>query len=281
MTTPVQFDLVPQFPPRWAEVFGEDRHGIFAEFRIRKVAFVWRWIPRGRFQMGSPELEPGRNSDEGPQDWVVLTRGFWMGETPVTQSQWEVVMGTNPSHFKGADRPVERVSWIEAATYCKKLFHEVPGFEVQLPTEAQWEYACRAGSVGAFCDGSPCSDPVGEDPALNRLGWYSENSDGKTQPVRQKRPNGWGLYDVHGNVWEWVRDGRRTYTGETVSDPVGPEEDGALRVFRGGSWLNTARFCRAAFRDRGVPDCRNPNLGFRLSAGQEIEAAEPPGAERP
>ncbi|MBX3734085.1 MAG: formylglycine-generating enzyme family protein [Verrucomicrobiae bacterium] len=161
-----------------------------------------------------------------------------------------------------------------------------PGLGAALPTEAQWEYACRAGNQSAFNDGSVCTKPDGEDPALDRLGWFGESSKGKTHPLKQKLSNGWGLYDLHGNVWEWCRDrwNHEAYAAraEGVTDPVVESNDPeAPRVVRGGSWDYRARFCRAAIRNDRRPGYRWDNHGFRLAAGQELVAAEPQGAERP
>jgi formylglycine-generating enzyme required for sulfatase activity len=272
------FALIPFFPPPWAEVFGEDDAGVFAEFVVKEVRFVWRWIPPGRFLMGSPANETGRFGDEGPQHEVTISRGFWLGETPVTQAQWLALRAENPSGFKGDDRPVESVTWPHCADFAAALNAAVPGLAAGLPTEAQWEYACRAGTTAAFHDGSPCTKPEGNDLALVRLGWFDKNSGGGSHPVKQKLPNGWGLCDLHGNVWEWCRDGRRTYTAEPQTDPVGPMEAGATRVVRGGSWGTHARYCRAAIRFAWHPGSRNHPRGFRLAAGQEPGAAErPPG----
>jgi formylglycine-generating enzyme required for sulfatase activity len=193
-------------------------------------------------------------------------------------------MAANPSHFKGEkaeQRPVESVSWHDSVAFAQRLNEEHPGLHAALPTEAQWEYACRAGTDRAFHDGSPCTEPEGDDPALRELGWFRENSDLRTHDVKEKLPNAWGLYDTHGNVWEWCRDGMRTYTTGAQLDPVGSQEAGAPRVVRGGSWDFLALFCRAAYRYLYGPGDRNRNLGLRLAAGQELEAAEPQGAERP
>jgi formylglycine-generating enzyme required for sulfatase activity len=276
---------IPRFAPSWAEVFGEDDLGIFAECTIGGVMFPWRWIPPGHFQMGSPGDEKGRFPEEGPRHWVRITRGFWMGETPVTQAQWKAVMGRNPSKFPGDDRPVEQVSWYHSLDFIRRLNEWIPGLGAALPSEAQWEYACRADTTGAFHDGSPCTEPRDMDPALDRLGWFSENSGGETHPVRQKRPNAWGLYDLHGNVWEWCRDamdeGAYRKRSGTTEDPEIIGESGARRAVRGGSSDYLAMYCRAAFRLWYIPRWVWFDLGLRLSAGQEPGAAEPPGAERP
>jgi formylglycine-generating enzyme required for sulfatase activity len=271
--------MVPEWAPGWAEVFGEDRWGVFAEFSVGGVKFVMRWIQPGRFLMGSPEGEEGRRNGEGPQHEVTITRGYWMGETPVTQAQWRAVvegMGDGarlneaPSSFKDRpDCPVESVSWND----CRRLvagLGELLGSEdeFRLPTEAEWEYACRAGTQGAYCDGSACTVPDGRDPALDRVGWFDENSGGSVQPVKGKEANGWGLYDVHGCVWEWCRDARRLYSIDPVWDPVGGQDAGAARVLRGGSRGSWAKSCRAAYRRAGDPASGWGNAGLRLSAGQ-------------
>jgi formylglycine-generating enzyme required for sulfatase activity len=282
---PAVMGMLPAFCPVWAEVFGEDEAGVFAEFTLQGVRFVWRWIPPGRFKMGSPEDEAGRYGDEGPQHEVTISQGFWLGETPVTQAQWEALRPENPSRFKGEDRPVEQVTFPMCQAFATDLNAAVPGLAAGLPSEAQWEYACRAGTSGAFQDGSPCTLPDGDDPALNRLGWFDKNSGGHTQPVKWKESNAWGLYDLHGNVWEWCRDRweSNAYASRAggVVDPVLESDDpGAARVVRGGSWGLQAGYCRAAIRCDWHPGLDWLFLGFRLAAGHESQAAEPQGAER-
>ena len=215
-----------------------------------------RWIPSGRFTMGSPSSEPDRYSDE-VQHEAVLTRGFFLAETECTQGQWESVMGGNPSHFKSSDRPVEQVSWGEAVEYCRKLTAEqraegiLPeGWEWRLPTEAEWEYAARAGTTGAR---------HGE---LETIAWHRGNSGGETHPVSQKAANAWGLKDMIGNVFEWCSDWSGDYPTGRVTNPTGPSS-GSLRVDRGGSWGLDAGRARSADRGRYVPDNRHDGLGFR------------------
>jgi formylglycine-generating enzyme len=291
MTNPdlqTHYPMIPHFPPVWAEVFGEDDCGIFAECSVKEVRFVWRWICPGKFTMGSPEDEEGRwqrDEREGPQHEVILTRGFWLGETPVTQAQWQAVMGDNPSHFKGDQRPVECVTWPECRDFVTKLNALLPGLHAALPTEAQWEYACRAGTQTAFHDGSACNEPSGKDPALDKLGWFDKNSDGQTHAVKLKAANEWGLYDMHGNVWEWCRDAwdEKSYAkrGKITLDPETKKDDeSAFRVVRGGSWYNRAKTSRAAIRGWNRPEYRWGNRGLRLAAGQEPAAAEPQKPER-
>lgn len=263
--------LPPVFPPPWAGGWGEDARGVYADIVIEGVVLEMRWIPRGTFRMGSLEEENGRDDDEGPQHEVEISRGYWLGETPVTQAQWQAVMGGNPSEFKGAENPVEKVSWEECGEYTAKLNAMMPGLGARLPSEAEWEYACRAGTTAAFNNGADCTKPEGEDPALSKLGWYGENSGHSSHAVGQKRPNDWGLYDMHGNVWEWCEDWFGSYGKREELDPTGPET-GDGRVVRGGCWDGYARCCRSACRNWGHPSDRfNGRLGFRLAAGPELK----------
>jgi formylglycine-generating enzyme required for sulfatase activity len=224
-----------------------------------------RWIPPGRFLMGSPDDEVGRDNDEGPQHLVTLSHGFWLADAPCMQAEWRVVMGTEPSDFKGSDLPVEQVRWEECQEFCKRLRSRFPGLEARLPTEAEWEYACRAGTMSAFNDGSACTEPEGKDPALEKLGWFGENISEKTHPVRKKEANRWGLYDMHGNVCEWCEDWFGNYDTNDQVDPTGPAS-GLARVRRGGSWFNLAWDCRSASRIWWLPSARRSILGFRLAS---------------
>jgi len=209
-------------------------------------------IPAGTFMMGSPENEDERFSRE-TQHKVTLTRPFEMMVTPVTQALWQAVMGNNPSRFKGPDLPVENVSWDDAQEFIQKLNQMLGTDSLRLPTEAEWEYACRAGTTGAR---------YGE---LGEVAWYYDNSDQKTHPVGQKAPNAWGLYDMLGNVWEWCQDWHGSYPSGPVTDPTGPSA-GSFRVDRGGSWRNYARGVRAALRGINLPGIRyGGGVGFRLA----------------
>ncbi|MCY3017923.1 MAG: formylglycine-generating enzyme family protein [Planctomycetota bacterium] len=192
---------------------------------------------------------------EKPAHDVTLSAPFHMGKYEVTQAQYAAVMGTNPSHFRGANLPVEQVSWNDAAEFCRKV-SEKAGLVVRLPTDAEREYACRAGTTTTYYTGDTEAD-------LGRAAWYSANSGGKTHPVGQKEPNAFGLYDMHGNVWEWCQDWYEGYKPGAVVDPQGPPE-GQLRVLRGGSWGNRAGYCRSAYRLRGFPDYRFDFIGFRV-----------------
>ena len=230
---------------------------------------TFKLIPAGTFTMGSPSSEPGRYSDEGPQHQVTLTQPFYMQQTEVTQAQWEAVMGSNPSLLSGCPNcPVEMVSWDDVQKFIAKMNALGEGI-YGLPTEAQWEYAYRAGSTTAFYNGA-ITEPNGNDPNLDAIGWYTYNSDSETHPVAQKTPNVWGLYDMSGNVFEWCQDWYGSYGSAPVSDPTGPVS-GSYRVFRGGSWNYYAQRCRAAYRSGSYPARRSNYIGFRLvlSSGQQ------------
>jgi uncharacterized protein (TIGR02996 family) len=210
------------------------------------------YIPPGRFLMGSDNGA----SDEKPVHEVRLTTGFWLGVTPVTQEQWQAVMGNNPSHFKGPQLPVEEVSWDEAVEFCKAVQQKC-GIELRLPTEAEWEYACRAGTTTDYYSGN------GEG-ALRQVGWFYDNAGDSTQPVGQLQANPWNLHDMHGNVWEWCSDRYGRYAQSSKDDPQGPTS-GSNRVNRGGGWGYSAGRCRAAFRYRLKPSCSDYYLGLRLA----------------
>ena len=212
-----------------------------------------RIIP-GSFDMGSPSSEEDRDYDE-TQHRVTLTEGFWLGKYEVTQAQWQAVMGSNPSEFEGPNLPVENVSWEDCQEFIARLSAEDEG-TFWLPTEAEWEYACRAGSRTSFCSGD-------SDSGLGEYAWYGENSAGSTHPVGQKRANAWGLHDMHGNVREWCEDWEESYPSGPVRNPTGPSR-GWDRVLRGGSWNHSARHCRSAARDDNTPNFRYSNLGFRV-----------------
>ena len=266
MASPAQDQAA--FPPPWSAAFGLDRLSPFpfADIELAPgVSMRFRWIPPGTFTMGSPEDEPGRMHREQAHP-VTLSCGFWLADTPCTQEQWSAVMGGSPSYFKGADLPVESVSWGGCREFVAKLNARHEGLSPRLPTEAEWEYACRAGTTSAFNDGSACTRPAGKDSALDALGWYGENSEDRTHPVRQKEANRWGLYDMHGNVFEWCADWFEEELGrDAVVNPRGPES-GRSRVIRGGCFAYFGG-CRSAYRNCVIPESRLPILGFRPVAG--------------
>jgi formylglycine-generating enzyme required for sulfatase activity len=216
-------------------------------------------IPAGEFLMGSPDSERGAANDEKPQHRVRITQPFYMGKYPVTQEQWTAVMGDNPSHFKGAKNPVEWVSWEDCLRFLRRLNEKAGGGKWQFPTEAQWEYACRAGSTTIYCFGN-------EESGLDDYGWYDKNSGGKSHPVGEKKPNAWGLYDMNGSIWQWVLDwyDPAYYAHSPTDDPAGPAT-GTERVSHGGSWASPARSARSANHGRIEADHHGSHLGFRAS----------------
>ena len=221
-------------------------------------------IQPGSFMMGSPPRECGRDTDETLHR-VEISRPYFLQNTPVTQQQWQQVMGTNPSWFKHPDHPVECVSWEDVQDFITALNRRRLG-TYRLPTEAEWEYACRAGGNSPFSVGN------GEDLDAEQANFDGDYpygrglrkaSPGATTPVKSYRPNRWGLYDMHGNVWEWCQDWYGPYPDTTVSDPVGPEV-GSARVARGGSWDYFASYCRSAYRVKHPASLRNYLFGFRM-----------------
>ncbi len=218
-------------------------------------------IPPGEFLMGSTSRHA--YDDERPVTGVRMSQGFYLGKTEVTQAEWQAVMGSNPSRFSGCGRcPVERVSWMDVQAFIGRLNARSGGERYRLPTEAEWEYAARAGTTTDTYAGD-VAVPLGNDPVVNGIAWYDENSGGRTHPVGQKAPNGFGLYDMLGNVREWVGDWFGGYPGGTVRDPASPGS-GSIRVFRGGSWISSVRYCRSASRFGYSPGYRDYGLGFRL-----------------
>ncbi len=220
-------------------------------------------IPAGEFLMGSPDSDQDALSWEKPQHRVRITKPFYLGKYQVTQEQWETVMGNNPSFFKGPKNPVERVSWGDCQQFLGKLNAKsvAGGGKFQLPNEAQREYACRAGSKTRYCFGD-------DESKLGEYAWYAANSGTKTHPVGEKKPNAWGLYDMHGDVWEWCQDWYepRYYKESPVDDPTGATT-GSARVCRGGSWYYPAGGCRSAGRFHVEPGLRPYILGLRVSRG--------------
>jgi formylglycine-generating enzyme required for sulfatase activity/tRNA A-37 threonylcarbamoyl transferase component Bud32 len=224
------------------------------------LGMKFRLIPAGKFLMGSPRNEKGRFKNE-LQHEVILTKPYYLGVYPVSQGEYERVMGCNPSYFKGDRHPVEKVSWEDAMAYIERLnslAEEMSlGRRYRLPTESEWEHACRAGSRTAYCYGD-------EDSRLGDYAWYASNSESRTHPVGETESNAWGLQDMHGNVWEWCSDWYGDYPNAEVTDSTGPTS-GSNRVFRGGCWFSGTSYCRSAFRGWDAPSCRYNDLGFRLA----------------
>ena len=228
-------------------------------------------VPKGTFTMGSPEALELRGVEEVEHE-VTISKEFYLGQTEVTQAQYAKIMGVNPSNYKGekegdkADYPVENVSWDDAVEFCKRL-SELPdekaaGRVYRLPTEAEWEYACRAGSKTTYFFGNDAA-------SIGKYAWFEGNNNDQTRPVGKKKPNDWGLHDIHGNVWEWCADWYGDYPKGPVTDPTGPNE-GTLRVLRGGSWKDYESIARTARRGRITPLHKADYVGFRV-------ALSPPG----
>ncbi|MBN8216406.1 MAG: formylglycine-generating enzyme family protein [Spirochaetes bacterium] len=233
-------------------------------FTVQGVAFKLVPIPAGSFTMGSPEDEAGREKEEAPHP-VTLSKPFYMGETPVTQELYQAVMGVNPAKFPGPKRPVEHVSWTEANEFCAKL-GELCGARFSLPTEAQWEYACRAGTQTAFSTGAELDVKQAHiERATADESAKTEHDPGETADVASYKPNPWGLYDMHGNVWEWCLDYFGAYPEGEAVDPVGPPA-GKFRISRGGAWRYRSALARAALRRWYLPETKHAIVGFRLTA---------------
>ena len=230
-------------------------------------------IPAGEFLMGAPAAEKNARDDEKPQHRVSITRPFYLGKYLVTQQQWQAVMGNNPSKFKGPQNPVDSVGWDDCRDFLKKLNEKFAGTPVTfaLPTEAHWEYACRAGSRTKYFFGD-------EESRLAEFAWFYDNAGEKTHAVGEKKPNAWGLYDIHGNLFQWCADwyGGDYYQSSPASDPSGPSS-GSLHVNRGGGWFSLARGCSSAFRHTNSP---RPDhfIGLRLMGTTTVRAEPPLGA---
>lgn len=246
------------FPATWASEWGQDEIGLWMTLDYKGVQQVFRWLLPGRFEMGSANGQ----TNEQPVHRVQISQGFWLAETTVTQALWQVVMGESPSRFKGESLPVDSVSWEDAQVFIQTLRQQVPNLPLRLPTEAQWEYACRAGTQTAYSFG----DNITQDQAH-----FSQHEFGdakSTIAVKAKPANTWGLYQMHGNIWEWCADGYQAdyYQYSPNHDPQGPSEPHTARVLRGGSWFSLKpENLRSAGRRSGTPGNRPSGIGFRLS----------------
>jgi formylglycine-generating enzyme required for sulfatase activity len=225
---------------------------------VNSIGVKLKLIPAGTFTMG--EAGSSNESNEKPHR-VTLTRPFYMGIHEVTNAQWKQVMGSVPSNWKEDAHPAVGVSWKDAVEFCQKLSalpeERKAGRVYRLPTEAEWEYACRAGTTTQYSFGD-------DEKLVGDYGWFAGNSVKQTHPVGQKKPNAWGVYDMHGNVWEWCSDWYGDYSDGEVTNPQGPSS-GSNRVIRGGSWINSAGHCRSAIRGGLIPSIRGYILGFRLA----------------
>ena len=272
-------------PLRWpcpgAVAWGDDPFGLWVELAFAGVVQRFRWMEPGEFMMGSPRDEAGRDDDEGPQHRVRLSQGFWLADSVCTQALWLAVTGHNPSHFKGQpDLPVEQVSRNDVQGFLSRVQGSLPaGVQAALPTEAQWEYACRAGTTGPFSFGDQI-DPtrVNHDGRHPYAGGAQGEYRQRTVPVKSLPPNAWGLHEMHGNVWEWCADGVRQYSRKVQVDPESPQ--GGQRAVRGGSW-GLGGYCRSALRRAFGPGDASAGLGFRLALRSMDGPGQAGAAERP
>lgn len=255
-----------EFPEAWASDWGEDEFGLWMAFTYKGVRQAFRWCEPGTFMMGSPENEPQRFESEFQHE-VTLTKGFWIVDTTVTQALWQAVMGENPSRFRGEERPVERVSREDVQKFIAAMNSLKAELKLCLPSEAQWEYACRAGSTTPFCWGDQIDSSLVN---FNENHPYSDGSKSEyreqTVDVKALPCNDWGLYQMHGNVWEWCQDWFGDYPPKPATDPQGPDT-GKFRVLRGGSWFYDGGVCRSAARSDFDPSARYDTFGFLLARG--------------
>jgi sulfatase modifying factor 1 len=247
-----------------------DQYGSYVDLIVNTVTQRFRWIEAGSFLMGSPSDEPERWSDE-TQHKVTLTQGYWLADTACTQALWLAVMENNPANFQeDLNNPVEQVSWNDVQIFLTRLNQAIPELNACLPTEAEWEYACRAGTTTPFSFGENITTKQvnynGNYPYANAP---KSKYRGKTVAVKSLPSNAWGLYGMHGNVWEWCSDWYGANSTEAVTNPIGAS-NGTNRVLRGGSWFNDARYTRSAFRFYDVPDYRRSSGGFRFAIGQTV-----------
>ncbi len=285
----------PQFPAPWAVEWGTDEYGLWQTFAVKGIPLKMRYIPPGQFLMGSPENETERRDNEH-QHPVKITQGFWLAETTVTQALWKAVMGNNPSHFNPKtnekvndnieeELPVEQVSWDGCQQFFKQLNQLVPELYLTFPTEAQWEYACRAGSDTPFNTGVNITT---EQANFNGDYPYADVSNGegkgenrgRTVPVKSFQANAWGLYQMHGNLREWCLDYWRYYPKNSNNpqyDPMGPLEN-ISAVLSGGSWFDSARGCRSAYSKSYHRFNRSSDIGVRPCGSTTGQQGQPEAA---
>jgi len=264
----------PIFPQNWASDWGEDEYGLWMALNYKDVEVIFRWLLPCEFLMGSPKNEKQR-FDKEKQHLVRLTRGYWLAETTVTQALWEVVIENNPSRFKGQNHPVDSVSWLDCEKFINKFSSLHLDLTVRLPTEAEWENACRAGTTTPFSFGENINfqqvNYNGKFPYNNaKKGLYRE----KTVEVKSLPANAWGLHEMHGNVWEWCQDWFGEYPKQALIIDSKEQETGNSRVLRGGSWLYDGKNCRCATRSRYEPNSALSSFGFRLSLGHLSSSQE-------
>ena len=254
--------------PDWAAQSGRDSEGLYSDLIIKDSTQRFRWIRPGMFCMGSPPEEKERHDNE-IQHQVTLSQGYWLADTTCTQALWKAVMGDNPAFFKeNENNPVEQVSWDDVQNFIKQLNSLIPGLAAQLPTEAQWEFACRAGTTTPFSFGETITpEQVNYDGNVPYANGKKGGCREKTIAIKSLPANPRGLYEMHGNVWEWCADWYDDYPATPVTDPTG-SETGSSRVLRGGSWSNLGWRTRSANRGWYAPVNRDNYIGFRFVAGQ-------------
>ena len=263
--------------PVWAENSNTDNFGQYADLSVKGVVQRLRWIEPGTFMMGSPESEKERRDNETQRE-VMLTRGFWMADTAVTQALWQVVMGNNPGYFKGEQLPVESINWNDCQQFLRQLNETDSGLQARLPWAAEWEYACRAGTTTPFSFGENITpDQVNYNGGYPYDGGKKGKYRTQTVAVKSLPHNKYALYEMHGNVWEWCQDKYQDDPGSDHQTDLWPggnqpaeqvgQQSSAKRVLRGGSWFLQGGNCRSAFRRWYGPDFRNGSIGLRLSLG--------------
>lgn len=255
----------PIFPHAWASEWGQDQYGLWQAFTYQDIRYAFRWIPPGKFITGSPKDEKGRRNNEAEHQ-VTITEGFWFGEITVTQKLWVVVMGReSPSYFKGDELPVESITWDNCQDFISKVQDLHPDLQVRLPLETEWEYACRAGTTTSFSFGQ--TDDLNLEQINYSGKWDKSESRGTTKPVKSYPPNNWGLYEMHGNVFEWCQNTWSQRLGKLVAVNLDIQTKGGEYVVRGGAWHSRGMSCRSAARSRHKPEYRDGNLGLRLVLG--------------
>ena len=278
---PMWHPLASGHPPEWASGWGQDDYGVFVEFTVAEVSQRLRWCPPGDFLLGSPKDEAERYETEGPQVRVRFSKGFWLFDTPVTFALYNAVLGQASADQDDKDLPLTEISWNDAQDFLGKLNAKIPGLELRLPSEAEWEYACRAGSQ------TPFEPNVARQFGGNTITVDEANYDGnpygkapkgtfrdKAIPVKEHgfRPNKWGLWQMHGNGWEWCEDvWNNSHEGAAIDGAprqASQQAGKTYRVVRGGSWRSSARNCRSAYRNRNAPVNRIGSYGFRPARGQ-------------
>jgi formylglycine-generating enzyme required for sulfatase activity len=249
----------------WAQKTGEDTFGRYADIVVKNVTQRFRWIPSGSFLMGSPTSEPERGDNE-TQHKVTFAQGFWMADTACTQGLWVAVMGDNPAYYKtNIENPVEQVNWNDVQIFVQRLHALVPKMMVRLPSEAEWEYACRAGTSSVFSFGnSILPNQANYDGTRFYNGGGTGENRGKTIPVKSFTTNSWGLYQMHGNVWEWCQDCWDDYANTPTDGSAARSGDSGRRVLRGGSWDYYPSWLRSALRVSRSPGYRYYDIGFRV-----------------